>query len=504
MTTPEHPTGAPPVDEATSPAGRDRRPRHAVLRPVRRRWTAIIVAAATVTAVAVVDAAAPFPAAPSVAGAFDAVPVIPDGAYSSSAFCAGGTGTAAATTVYLTNTTKRTVSGVMITVGPAGAGGTVPSTRRALSVPPLGRAVVNPADGLPTGSNASMFTFAGGGVAASQVVSGPGGWSTAPSASQSSSQWAFAGGSTAQGNLLTLSLLNPAAAESVVNISFLTDIGVIAPQAYQGLVVPPGQLVTENVGDFVQNANAIATLVTAQSGTLVSTEFQQWSPGGSGGLSLRLGSPSLSDTWRFAQTTAVQGSTVDFYLANPGSGPAVATISFDLASGSVEPQQVEVAARSVAVFAASATAGLPHQVPYAVTVASSQPIVVGRSVLAPAGSTAPVWGSSSGIVTVTGHWLVPAPGVTNAPGTSGATVESLAVANPGPSPATVDVSRLGENHPVSTFSTPPGGVTVLGAGQVGGLSTYSVSSSAPVNVEEDSGPSGAPGVVASTGLPLLG
>ena len=276
------------------------------------------------------------------------------------------------------------------------------------------------------------------------------------------------------------------------------------PQAYQGLTVPPGQLVTENVGDFVQNANDIATVVAAQSGAVVSTEFQQWSSGATGGLSLRLGSPALSTTWRFAQTTAMPGGTVDFSLANPGSAPATATIAFGFSSGSVEPQQVTVAARSVAMVTASGIPGLPHQVPYAVTVAASQPIAVGRSVLAPGGSSPPVWGSSPGTVTVAGRWVVPGPGLPGAPGTAGAAVHSLAVADPGSAPVTVGLSHLGQARPFATFTVLPGGLRLLGADQVGGLATYLVSSSGPVDVEEDSAPAGAPGVVSSTGVPLPG
>jgi hypothetical protein len=465
---------------------------------------AIIAAVATVTVVALVDAVAPVSSSPPPSAPSDGVAVADAGAYSSSAFCAGGTGSAAATTVYLTNTSASSVSGRMTAVAPAGAGGVVPVTRRALVVPPHDTAAVNPAAGLPAGSNASIFTFAGGGVAVSQIVSGPEGWSAAPCASQTSSQWSFAGGSTAAGHLLSLSLLNPTAADSVVNISFLTDAGVVTPQAYQGLTVPRGQLVTENVGDFVQNANRVATIVTAQSGALVSTEFQQWSPGGAGGLSLRLGSPALATTWRFAQTTTMSGATVNLYLANPGSGTATATITFGLASGSVEPQRVEVAPRSIAVLAASATAGLPHQVPYAVTVDSDLPIAVGRSVLAPGGSTPPIWGSSTGTAATADRWVVPGPGVPGAPGTVGATVHSLAVANPGSAAVTVTVARLRASHPFATFDVAPGGVTVLGANQVGGLANYIVSASGPVNVEEDSRPAGSPGVVSSAGFPTGG
>ena len=83
----------------------------------------------------------------------------------------------------------------MTAVSPA-TGGAPATVRRPVDVPPLSSVAVNPATGLPAGSTATSFTFAGGGVVASELVSGPGGWSTAPCASELSAQWAFAGGST--------------------------------------------------------------------------------------------------------------------------------------------------------------------------------------------------------------------------------------------------------------------------------------------------------------------
>ena len=76
------------------------------------------------------------------------------------------------------------VSGVMTTVSPAPSGGAVPTVHRTVTVPALGTLTVDPAVGLPAGSNASLVSFAGGGVVASQVVSGANGWSTAPCASR--------------------------------------------------------------------------------------------------------------------------------------------------------------------------------------------------------------------------------------------------------------------------------------------------------------------------------
>ncbi len=488
-------------DGVVAPAAPPRRTR---LRPVRGRWTAVISVLVVVIGIAIVSAALPVPVAAPAPGSADGIPIPPAGASSSSAFCPAGTGDVAASTVYLTNSTARTVTGVMTSVGPKSRRGPTPTVRRDVTVPPLGAAAVNPSTGLPQGSTASSFAFAGGGVVASQVVSGPLGWSMAPCASGISSQWAFSGGSTTTGNTLRLALFDPAAPAATVNISFLTPTGLVTPQEYQGLVVPPGRLLVENVGQFVQRASDVATFITAQSGGLVSSEFQETSSGRAVGLSLRLGSPRLSTVWRFAQTTNASGATVSFHLANPSTQTATATISFGLSSGSVTPRQVSLPPLSVVDFVASAAPGLPRQVPYSVTVNSSAPIVVGRSVLAGAGTPSPVWGSSAATVTLATHWLVPGPGVAHIPGTAHAEIKSLAVADPGPSAARVEVIRLGGTRPVAAFDVVPDRLVVLGAKLVGGLATYSVVSSQPVNVEEDNRPSGASGVVSSTGFPFTG
>jgi hypothetical protein len=350
---------------------------------------------------------------------------------------------------------------------------------------------------------ASSFVFAGGGVVADQIVSGRAGWSMAPCATRTSSYWAFAGGSTESGNSLALALFNPAAPDAVVNVSFVTASGLVTPQAYQGLIVPTGQLVVENVGSYVQKVVDIGTVVTAQSGSLVSSEFQQ-SPQGSGGLALRLGAPSLSSVWRFAQTTVRPGTQVEFHLANPGTATVTATLSLGLSEGTVVPRRITIPPLSIVSYAASGAGGLPQQTAFSVTINASAPIVTGRTVAAGNGSPTPGWGSASGTVTVSTRWLVPGPGVPGAPGTQGASTSTLAVANPGPSTARVTVSSVDAVRPATTFTIPPGGVVVLGPKRVGGLLLLSVVSSQPVNVEEDADPAGAPGVVSSTGFPFVG
>ena len=434
-------------------------------------------------------------AAPPPAGT-DGVGIAPAAARSSSAFCTADAGRAAASTIYLTNTSARPVAGSMTTVS-LSSGGPVVSVRRAVTVPSLGTAAVDPALGMPAGSTASSFAFAGGGVSADQVVAGPAGWSMAPCASQISAEWAFAGGSTAAGDTLTLALFDPTASPATVNVSFLTPRGLLTPQSYQGLLVGAGQLVTENVGDYVQDVPAIATIVSADSGAVVSDELQQTT---GPGLSLRLGSPDLSTSWQFPQNTPVTGSTVAFDLANPGTSAVTASLSVGVSAATVMPKSIEVPPQSNVVFDASNAAGWPVRVPYSVSVQASGPVVVGRSVSAPSGAAPPTWGSSAGTTTLSTRWLVPGPGVASAPGIAGAATRSLAITDPGSAPAAVVVAVLGGRR-VATVTVEPGAPVVLGPKTVGGLRVFTVTSSQPVAVEADSVPSGAPGVVSFTGFP---
>ncbi len=494
-----------PGDDAVPTRSRPvRAPRRPAPGPVRRRWAALVTVVGIVVVVGVVSAAASTPSAPPAPGTADGVRIAPVGAFSSSAFCVDGVGGAATTVIYLTNSSPRAVTGTMTSTGVSTGG--APRVRRTVTVPPLDTVAVNPGTGLPAGSTASSFVFAGGGVVVSQVVSGTAGWSTAPCASEVSPLWAFAGGSTSPGDTLTLDLFNPAATEAAVNISFLTGSGTVVPQPYQGLSIAPGQLVEENVGDYVQNDADIATLVTAESGAPVATELQQWSSASAVGLSLRLGAPALSSTWRFAQSTAAtgtSGSTVSFYLANPNQDPVTATLEVGLSSGTVLPHKVVIAPQSI-VAVTSGTTGLPQGAPFALTITSTAPIVAGRSVQAASGATPPTWGSSSGTATLANRWLVPAPGIPQIPGTSGASIDSVAVANPGRSVARVEITSSGADHPIAVFDVEPGRMTLLGDTRITGLATLLVTSTQPVNVEEDSAPTGAAGVVSSTGFPFTG
>jgi hypothetical protein len=476
--------------------------RRRALRPVPGRTAAIVAAAALMAGVGVVSLAvpAPVPASPTPPG--DGVRVAPVSARASSLFCATGAGLGAGAgatgVVVLTNTSRTTARGVMTVEQGSGA----PSVRRGVTVPPLGNTDVIPAQGLADGATAATFTFEGGGVAATMVIGAPVGWSTAPCASSVSSEWDFVGGGTATG-LLDLSLYNPTAAQAVVGVSFLTSDGnVLIPQAYQGITLAQGQLVVADLVAYVQNQQVVATLVQASSGEIVATELDRPAVPSGSGLALMAGTPGPATTWRFAQTTAVQGGTVTISVANPQSSPVAVLVTVDLSSASVTPKQITVPGHSVVAIAASGVPGWPLGSPYSLTVTATQPVIVGRSVVAPPGGVSPQAGLTGGTVTTAASWLVVGPGSPGNPLMPGATLQSLAVANPGPAPVVVVVTPLAGGHPVAMVKLAAHGLVVFGSAVVDGLRPLMVTSSGPVSVEVDSGPVGAPGIISSSGFPF--
>lgn len=473
-----------------------------------RRLAIVVTVLVVVVGAALIDQAVGPPPSPAVPSALSASTITGTAATATSWYCAGGTtgfGAQANTTIYVTNTGTGTVAGAVSTTINTGKA-SVP-TRQTISVPARTTIAVNPGILAPMGYGASTLTFAGGGIGVSQVAAGPDGWTTVPCASATSANWYFATGATTPGSQLVLTLYNPTSTEAVTNVTFDTDAGVLTPQLYQGLVVPAGQTVVENVGDYVQSRPTIAAVVSAQSGQIVADQLQLVSTTGKTGLALTLGAPSVAPHWYFSQTTnpAAAGSGVSFMLSNPGPTAEKAVVTVGLSQGSVAPVIVAVPARSVVPFAATTANRIPRQVPYSMAIFSTggSGLVVAREVVAPDGASQPGFGTMLGTPAPTEHWLVPAPGAGSAPGAPVASVGSVAVSNPGTATARVTVAPLGGTGAQSkVLLVKPHSLLVLAQAPVGGLVTLDVRSDVPVAVEEDNVPSGATGVVSSTGLPF--
>jgi hypothetical protein len=446
------------------------------------------------------------PVAVPVADALSTLRLAPTADTESSAwFCAGGTGAqgGAPATIVLTNAGHHPVHGTLTAVSAPGAGAAPPAPWAgahtvSLTVPTDGQVTVG-ADQLgSTGLVAAAVVLDGGGVAVSESVQSPLGWSMAPCAPTTGTNWYFAHGATAQGGGLILSLFNPAATDAVVNISLVSSTaGYLAPAAYQGVDIAPGSLVTENIGDHAPDDDAIATEVSTLSGAVVATELESSGAVGSGGISLTLGSPATASRWIFPQSTGIPGGTVAFHVLNPTTSPATVSVDIGLSQGAgAEPLAMHIPAQSLVTLTGESQTRIPTGVPYSLTFTSAGTgIVVSRTVLAPAGSPAsiPEIGDTSGVPGGSARWLLPA---VVAPGNG---AWALAVVDLGNKPATIKiVTPSGRAIPgQATRHVASASPLVIGPnpGAPFGTTPFEVRSDQPVAVELDALPVAEPGVV---------
>ncbi len=450
------------------------------------------------------------PAPPSATLAASTPPI---GAESTSWYCTGASGSAngiASATLYLVNTRAAAAQATMTVVNDTGSTASVP-----VAVP--AGAEVTAVPGLVEQGTwlAARVDLEGGGVTVSELVDGSAGWAVSPCATTTSTQWYFASGSTANGSGLYVSLYNPAATAAVVDLAFSTPAGVVEPQAFEGLVVQPGQLVVAGVASYVQNQASVSTTVEARSGRVVAAELQEYTANNLSGLSLRLGSPSPESRWAFPRTVDVTGGQTDFSVFNPAAVPRRVTISVRIPTGPVAPFTETVPAESTWILQASDSTRIPANSDYATTVSvgGGDGVVVDRTVNSGTAGTPPQWGAvpgvaGSSIAAVSRRWIVPTPQLPATPPVSGATPFALGVSNPGDVSVEVTISSitpagLRRLPSMPTLTLAPGQFAVVEqpAFAHAGISALLLEATGGIATMEDAVPAGMPGVVAMPGVP---
>lgn len=474
----------------------------------RRRLAAVVVVAGVLVGGGVADRVVPRATAsglsggPAVAAAAQgtASAVISGSRASSSAwYCAGlaAAPSGATASVVMTNSGATSVTGELQARAAGGSG----SQGRGFAVPAAGELAV------PEGaSGAAEVLLDGGGVGALEVVSGPLGWSAAPCAAQAAPAWYFAHGSTASGSTTQLALFNPSPADAVVNATFVSATkGVEAPPAFQGIPVPAGTVVVENVGDHVQDDASFGTEVTALSGAVVADEMIVTGTPGQGGMSILNGSPSPEARWAFAQNTDLTGGGNVFSILNPTNQAATVTVSISLAQGQAAPITLPVGANSVASLSAQDQTRIPTLAVFGAAFSSNGPgIVVSREAFVASG-VAPNRGQSVASVGSQSRWLLPP---IPPPGTSTWALGVLDVAG---RPLRVTIAALqpsGRWTPLPgdrSVLVRPGALLVLGPNPAPPVGTLPVEvvADGPVVVELDPEPVAAPGTAVVPGWPFL-
>lgn len=439
----------------------------------------------------------------------------PTGSTSSSWYCPGGPAELAGTThLLLANAAGRAVRVGLEVVDTQG-------TRRSesLRLAPHAESDVVPGRLVHGAWVASRVQVQGGAVSATELVDGRRGRSVATCASEVSSNWYFAAGSTAGGSTLSVTLFNPTPNLAVVDLSFVTASGFTAPAPFQGLVVKPGALRSLTVGAYVQNQGAVATVVDARSGAVVADVLQLYGPGGTAGVALALGAPTTSRRWDLPSVENSSQGASDLAVFNPSARAERVVVGVQLPTGPVEPFTQTLGPRSVWTLATSEQLRLATQEPYTVRVVASAPgVVVSRIGAGAPHGPDPWWAgdvSVSGLETATAHeWVVPAvapaPPPVESTGASSAAppmqsgmqadLSTLVVENPTRRAAAVDISwwsRSGRMH-VRRITVAARGRTAVTAPGAPAL----LESSSPVAVMGDASPAGTAGVLGVPAVPL--
>jgi hypothetical protein len=460
-----------------------------------------------------------------------AVPVVepvpvaaPPAALSSSWFCAGASGSkpsALLGRLYIANSGNAAVTGVVTIIPSNGHNRVAP-----LTVPAHSSALIP--ETVPGGAPwvGAIVDLDAGGVAVDQEVYGSLGVVATPCATSGSSHWYFANGFTYINTGVEISLVNPYPTDSVVDLSFTTDQGVEAPEDFQGLVVPGDGMLNVNLASHLRRRTAIATTVTARTGSVVAWKTDWASPPKPGqvrlgtpaasapladpawpvpGVTLTLGSPSAGTTWTWPNGLTGGGLAEQYVIYNPGPSTADVKLSVGVAEGTSEPFNLSIGPYQVLPVVSQQQARIPAGAAHSAVLESTNgvPVVAERVIVGSGGSAG--WsgfGELMGGRVVAPDWLVPlAVGGTTFSG-------SLVLYNPGSAPVTVRIHAL-QNGKVSAlrgigaFTIQPGQrrpVLLDVAGSV--QEPLIVQANGPVYTESDFYQKGGQGISLSFGVPL--
>jgi Family of unknown function (DUF5719) len=191
---------------------------------------------------------------------------------------------------------------------------------------------LNPSHLLRGAVEAMSIVAEGGGVVATESVSGPGGTAVAPCLTEGGPSWYVTGGSTERDHSLLVSILNPYATSAQVTVSFLTGLGFVEPTAYKGLDLGPHRLDVLDVHDVAPNEAPITTEVDTTSGNVVVFAVNRSSEG-TGSVALLPGAPAPASTTTFPLVPNRSGASTRLVLANLGATNVNADVRIDWSPG---------------------------------------------------------------------------------------------------------------------------------------------------------------------------
>ena len=178
------------------------------------------------------------------------------------------------------------------------------------------------------------------------IISGASGSSLAPCASTSASSWYFAAGTTRRGAREVISIFNPFPGDAVVDMTFTADGSARAPQIYEGLVVPSGTVLPVDITDVVTLFDIVSASLDVRTGRVVADRIIELD--GSEGLTgLSVAPGSSTPALRWVLPASGPDESIDaIAITNPADVEAELDIEVRLDvpefNGTVEPIGVAV------------------------------------------------------------------------------------------------------------------------------------------------------------------
>ena len=205
--------------------------------------------------------------------------------------------------------------------------------------------------GLVVGPGVVVEVFGGGSIVEHEIE-GESDFAVGPSAREAGRDWYFAAGTTERGAEDNVALFNPFPDDAIVDLTFATDAGFIAPADLQAVVVPRRSRLTVPVGNFVRRQAQVALHAHVQTGRIVAEQSLTFTAENETrrGLTLSLGAPSPSASWSLPGVVPEDGASHAVLVANFDSSATEVEITprFDEPT-STRPRAVPVGGRSVAV-----------------------------------------------------------------------------------------------------------------------------------------------------------
>ena len=194
-----------------------------------------------------------------------------------------------------------------------------------------------PVGATPNGSVSVRAQVDGSGVVGSLFTAGPDSTSV-PCQGEGVTDWYASGLGTANGMTTRLTLVNPSATPTVIDISTQSSLGYLAPAPYQGLVIAANGQLTLDLGRQVVEAKSLAVHVTALRGSFVGSALIVISKY----ASILTGQPLPATEAYFASVNTNGDATESINLYNPLEVTAHVKLKLQVPGFTIAPISIDV------------------------------------------------------------------------------------------------------------------------------------------------------------------